>query len=243
MIVALDVGEFAEACRAQARVVEERGDRDGAAAVDEDLLDKLVDAVTRAPSDSPESQAQAQAVDKVASPEANNPAAASATGRSPNEGYGLLPRVTDLFERVILSRVSSRRIFRSYARLLTWQGQWAKAVDAYLDVYRLSSAATMEKGAEPDEATWREAVSEVEEIVDVLRNFGPRAAESRELKASHGDASGDQQLLDAGSVTGSGKWKTQARSIVRTFMARHKDAFEGNPYWEHLTQLQEELRK
>lgn len=228
MIVAMDVGEFQEACRAQARVVEERADKDGAAAVDEDLLDRLVDAVIRAPS--------ASSVDNAAASEANN-SAAGATGRSPNEGLHLLPRVLDLLERVILPRVASQRIFRAYARLLTWQGQWSKAVEAYLDAYRLSPAAQLEKGAEPDEATWREAVSEVEEIVDVLRNFGPRAAE----QDAQSDGSGNQQ--GAGITAGDGKWKIQARSIVRTFMARHKDAFADDPYWEHLTQLQEELRK
>ena len=49
MILAMDVGEFAEAARAQARVVEERAAKAGAEAVDEDVLDRLVDAVTRAP--------------------------------------------------------------------------------------------------------------------------------------------------------------------------------------------------
>ena len=51
MIVALDVGELSEACRALGRVVEERAAKDGAACVDEDVLDRLVDAATRGPED------------------------------------------------------------------------------------------------------------------------------------------------------------------------------------------------
>lgn len=86
---------------------------------------------------------------------------------------------------------------------------------AYLDGYRCSVAGTMEKG-ETDGAKWREAVLEVEEIVDVLRNFGPKA--------------------------GSFNWKLQARSIVRTFIGRTKD-FEDEPEWDRLTRLQEDLRK
>ena len=46
MIVSMDVGELAEACRALGRIVEQRYDKIGAEAVDEDVLDRLVDAVT-----------------------------------------------------------------------------------------------------------------------------------------------------------------------------------------------------
>jgi hypothetical protein len=73
----------------------------------------------------------------------------------------------------------------------------------------------MEKG-ESDLGRWREAVSEVGEIVDVLRNFGPR-------------------------VEGF-KWRLQGRSIVRTFAGRTRD-FEDEPEWARLTELQEELRQ
>jgi len=50
-IVAMEVGEFAEACRALGRVVEERAAKVGAESVDEDVLDRPVDAATRAPPD------------------------------------------------------------------------------------------------------------------------------------------------------------------------------------------------
>lgn len=201
MIVAMDVGELSEACRALGRIVEERSAKDGAQSVDEDVLDRLVDAVTRAP---------ANADDAV---EGDGSGGQAIT--NPNEGHGLLRRVNDLFERTILPRVSSPRIFRARARLLTWQGRWEEALNAHLDAYRCSSAGTMERG-ETDVAKWREAVREVEEIVDVLRNFGPRAEGFR--------------------------WKLQARSILRAFMGRTKD-FEDEPEWSRLTDLAEEIRK
>lgn len=201
MIVAMDVGELSEACRALARVVEERSAKDGAACVDEDVLERLVDAVTRAP---------ANANDAV-----EGSGIAQEATQYPNEGHGLLRRVTDLFERTLLPKVSSPRIFRAWARMLTWQGRWEEALNAYLDGYRSSTAGTIENG-ETDTKKWRDAVAEVEEIVDVLRNFGPRVEDS--------------------------KWKSQARSIVRTFMGRTKD-FEDEPEWSHLKDLQEELRK
>ncbi|EMD40347.1 hypothetical protein CERSUDRAFT_121133 [Gelatoporia subvermispora B] len=201
MIVAMDVGELSEACRALTRVVEERSAKDGEACVDEDVLERLVDAVTRAPANPDEAV------------EAGGDAKSAV--RNPNEGHGLLRRVTDLFERTILPRVSSPRIFRARARLLTWQGRWNDAVDTYLDGYRCSTAGMMEKG-ETDVEKWREAVNEVGDMVDILRNFGPRVEDYN--------------------------WKSQARSIVRTFMGRTKD-FEDEPEWSRLTEMQEELRR
>ncbi|KAH9942597.1 TPR-like protein [Amylocystis lapponica] len=201
MVVAMDVGELSEACRALARIVEERSAKDGAGSVDEDVLDRLVDAVTRAPTDA---NAAMEGGDNAGN-----------AARSPNEGHGLLRRVTDLFERTILPRVSSTRIFRARARLLTWQSRWEEALNAYLDGYRASSAGTMEAG-ETDVEKWREAVGEVEDVVDVLRNFGPRAEGV--------------------------KWHLQARSILRTFMGRTKD-FDEEPEWSRLTELQEEIRR
>ncbi|KAF8878587.1 hypothetical protein CPB84DRAFT_1688262 [Gymnopilus junonius] len=197
MIVAMDVGELQEACRALGRIVEQTGDKAGALTVDEDVLDRLVEAVTRAPPNPEEAAAEEGAVP------------------NPNEGHGLYRSVLNLLERTLLPRLSSPRIFRAYARLLSWQSKWEEAIKAYLDAYRCSIAGTIEKG-ETDSAKWREAVTEVEEIVDIVRNFGPR-------------------------VEGY-KWRSQARSILRTFIGRTRE-FEDEPEFGRLTELQEDLRK
>jgi len=201
MIVCMDVGELSEACRALARIVEERSAKVGAECVDEDVLERLVDAVTRAPAN-PDDAVEGDG-------------AAQNAARNPNEGHGLLKRVTDLIDRTILPRVSSSRIFRAYGRLLTWQSRWEDALKAHLDGYRCSTAGTIEKG-EADVEKWRTAVGEVEEIVDVLRNFGPR-------------------------VEGS-NWQFQGSSIVRNFLGRSRD-FEDEPEWSRLVDLRDELRK
>lgn len=194
MIVAVDVGELSEACRALTRIVEERSAKIGAECVDEEVLERLVNAVTRVPAGDDDRGRDA----------VNNP----------SEGHGLLRRVLELFDRTILPRVSSPRIFRAYARLLTWQSRWEDALKAHLDWYRCGVAGTFEKG-ETDVERWRDAVSEVEEVMDVLRNFGPRV-----------------QGIN---------WKHQGRSIVRTFMGRSKE-FEDEPEWSRLIELQNELR-
>jgi hypothetical protein len=196
MVVSMDVGELQEACRALGRIVDQTGDKVGANSVDEDVLERLVDAITRAPS---------KLEDAIANGEVLNP----------NEGHGLYKNVLGLFEHIILPRMSTPRIFRAYARLESWQYKWEDAIKAYLDGYRSSSAGTIEKG-ETDLVKWRDAITEVEEIVDILTNFGPR-------------------------VEGY-KWKVQARSIVRTFMGRTRD-FEDESEWFRLTKLQDELRK
>ncbi|KAI0265886.1 hypothetical protein BC834DRAFT_969833 [Gloeopeniophorella convolvens] len=178
-LVALDVGELTEACRALGRVVEERAAKVGAECVDVDVLDRLVDAATREDADQ------------------------------------LQRRVEDLFVRVLLPRVSAPRVFRARARFLAAQGLLAEALEAHLAAYRAGTAAQIELG-ETDVERWREGVREVEDVVGVLVNFGPR-------------------------VEGS-KWRLQARSIVRTFMGRTKD-FEDEPEWAQLVEQLEDLKK
>jgi hypothetical protein len=202
MVVSLDVGELSEACRALGRVVEERSVKDGASAVDLDVLERLVDAATRAP---PNKSSSSEGGDVGAE-----------IGINPNEGRGLLGRVLSLLENIILPRVSSPRIFRAYGRLLTSQGRWEDALKSYLDGYRVGVAGTMEKG-ETDVVKWREAVQEVEDIVSILTNFGPRA-----------------------NAENNKKWRVQARSILRTFIGRTRE-FEGEAEWMKLEELQKEL--
>ena len=253
MVVAMDIGEFAEAARAQARVVEARAAKVGAEAVDEDLLDRLVDAVIRTPGQSERGKGDDAAISsETATPVGGTPGEANdctapgstgtttATSRSPNEGEALRPRVLDLFERVILPRVSSQRIYNAYARLIASQARWEEAIKYYLDAYRLSPAATMEKGGEADKTKWLQALGDVQEIVDVLRNFGPRAEEA---SITEGKAEKEEVVEGQSTLTRPGKWKMQARSIVRNFMARTRDAFEDDPDWSKLVDLLEELKQ
>jgi len=144
----MDVGQLNEACRALGRIVEENSGKVGAESVDVDVLDRLVDGVTRASGN--------EDIDG-----------------DPNRGRQLFKSVNDLFELTILPRVSSYRIFRAYGRLMTWQEKWTEAIEAYLNAYRNGSAGTMEK-SETDLDKWKGAVQEVAEIVELFRNFGPR---------------------------------------------------------------------
>ncbi|KAF8211759.1 tetratricopeptide repeat domain 27 [Mycena galopus ATCC 62051] len=202
MIVAVEVGELSEACRALGRVIEHHG----VEGLDEDVLELLVTAVTRAPT-----------VEEAEGADASEAAQQSAS--NPNEGRSLLRPVKHLLDDIVLPRISSSpRVFRAYARLLIWECRWDDALKASMDAYRCSTAGTMERG-ETDVKKWRDAIPDVEDIVDALQNFGPR---------SQGD---------------SVNWRLQARSIVRTFMGKTKDSFEDEPEWAKVQGMLDELKK
>ncbi|KAF8625489.1 hypothetical protein AX15_005348 [Amanita polypyramis BW_CC] len=224
MIVCVDVGELFEAARALGRVVEQTSGQPTATSdsnegeetvLDLDVVDRLVDAVAKGSAGSPET---------IVSSTDEQPNESGSIRREPT---GLSRTVTTLFEGTLLPRVSSSpRLFRAYARLMTLQGRWDDALKAYLDAYRAGAAGTW--GSSPSQAQegpekFEEAVREIEDIVDVLRNFGPRAEEA------------------VGGGVGN-KWRMQAKSIVRTFLARTRDEHEGEGGWDKLVKLGEELK-
>jgi tetratricopeptide (TPR) repeat protein len=211
MLISMDVGELSEACQALGRVVELRAEKDGSKVVDIDVLDRLVGAVTRGEND--ESGTSGGVEDQVEDPKTRIT-------------HGLERQVTELFSRTILPRISSSpRIFQAYARLLTHKEQWVGALEAHLNAYRTSVGS--DTTVETDIARWREAITEVEEIVDILRNLGPKAL------AGHGTPDSPQTQ----------NWDFQAKSIVRSFMGRTKESFGDEPEWERLTALMTELRR
>lgn len=177
MVVAIDVGELSESARAMTRVVEEVAKRDPILAVDVDVLDKLVDAVTR---------------DDWAN-------RATAMPKTSNEGFGLLPIVERLFDQTILTRVSDNaRVWRAHARLLRWKEDWAGAVEDYMRAYRCSGVS--DTAVERDPERWRAAVREIEELVGVLQVLGPRAAAQQEAQQAEGKKKGDWRFQARGIV-------------------------------------------
>ncbi|GJN90490.1 hypothetical protein Rhopal_003501-T1 [Rhodotorula paludigena] len=202
MVVAMDVGELSEACRALARMVGMRVNHDGENAVDLEVLEKLVDAVTRGHDGEDSGEANATV--------------------NPNVGRGLYRPVEHLISNSILPHVSnSPRVFLAQARLALWQGDYALALDAHLKAYR--AAVVGNEAIEHDRAAFVEAVERVETVVTMLENLGEKEAKD-------------------GSGLVAKDWKFQARSLVRTFLGRTKDAFADEPEYERLKDLVKELR-
>lgn len=213
MVVSVDVGELAEAVRALGRVVEERSETDGAGSVDIEILERLVSYVTRTTQLETKSESD---------PRPTNP----------NEGLGLYARLDELFTTIILPRISGDvRIWKARAQLLTWRKRWSDALDAYSAAYRCAVVSNTQ--LEVDVERWRDAVEEVQEYVDILRNFGPKAAEEKRRLAEAGE----------GKPARGGSWAFQAKSVVRTFMGRTKENFEDEPEWSKLENLVEELKQ
>ncbi len=209
MIVAVDVGELSEACRALGRIVEQRAEKDGGECVDEEVLERLVDAACYVPDDVADLETlkgDTQAYEQEA-----------------NRGPPLARRVLDLIERQILPRIAtSSRVFRAYSRLLVSGSRWSEALEAQFNAYRLGIAGSGKPIT--DSQDWKEAVGEVEEFIDVLRNFGPRA-----------------EAQSAADGIDPPKWRNQARSILRTFMGRWRRDFEDEPEFQRLEKLRSEL--
>lgn len=196
LLVCVDLGENTEACRALTRVVEERADKVGEDAVDLEVLDRLVAAVTRDP---PPGSAEAK----------EEEASGEKRPYTSNFGKGLLPFLSRVLEDVILSRITtSPRIFQAHAKLLMWQGRIGDTLDAHIKTYRASVG--NDETIERDLSRWKEAVEETKEVVEMLIAFGPRALEEEE-----------KALAKAGTEGAKLKWKDwkfQGRSLVRTFM-------------------------
>jgi len=232
----MEVGEFSEACRALGRVVEELSEKQGASSVDLDILECLVELVVKPTT---EQEFIVEDDGNTATPSGGK----AGNGPSPDVGHGLYPRVADLFTRVILPRISSSpRIFRAYGKLLVWHKgpRWAdEALDAYMSAYKLS--VVDDENVETDVERWRTAVTELEDLVQLLRILAPSINSTVE----------DSKRNEAGkNVVASGleghrsefKWQFHARSVVRSFMGRTKTTFGDEPEWEKLDQLLQDIK-
>lgn len=156
----------------------------------------------------------------------------------------LARKVTALFEEVVAPLVTGRsEIWALVSRLRAWRRDWAGAVDAAEKGWRAASAggaaasgtslsaATAATGARPtsgagsgrwqtgeDAEAWDAVVARTAELVAAYENWGPRV-----------EAIGD-------------RWKSKARSAVRTVMGRGKECWEGSEGWTTLEGLMEDLR-
>ncbi|GAA5989416.1 hypothetical protein JCM5350_000697 [Sporobolomyces pararoseus] len=162
MVVAVDVGEMSEACRSLDRIIGMRINKDGEGAIDFEVLDRLVDAVTRGQEDVNE-DGEVVTID-------------------PNVGRGLYPRVERLIKETILPNLSnSPRVFLAQARLCLWQADYAGALDAHLSAYR--SLVVGNESIEHDKDKFVEATQRVEEVVEMLENLGTKDGKDGEMIA------------------------------------------------------------
>ncbi|WWC69222.1 uncharacterized protein I206_103159 [Kwoniella pini CBS 10737] len=215
MIVSIDVGELSEAARAMTRIVEELSNTPNLleSSIDFDVLDKLVDSVTR---DDYSLIKQGKIIPKTS-----------------NEGFGLLPLVERLFNETILPKISNQsRIWKSHARLERWKENWIESLNDYLKSYRCSIV--FNEKVERDLEIWLEALNEIEILIATLYQLGPKAKIQSE---------NENQLNLNGEKIKINDWKFQAKGIVRTFMGRTRESFENEKDWQRLQDLLDDLKK
>lgn len=169
MVVSVDVGLLSEAARALARIVEIRTRESSQSAeptqaattiVDMTVLNKLVNAVIRAPA-----------------AETEDTEAPASSLRRANEGEGLRPAVERLFVDTLLPRFSSEpAVWQAYARLLFSQSEFRAMLHARIQSFQCGLGSPEALDVVTDRAVWVRAKDELQELCDLLANLATRPA-------------------------------------------------------------------
>lgn len=128
----------------------------------------------------------------------------------------------DLFEHTLLPRITdSSHIYTSYARLLFALGDLQGSLQAHLKAYRVDVVQNDAVSINKEE--FEKAAIRVQETVEIMRNLGDRVGND-----------GKTPVLPT--------WRSQARSMVRTFLGRTKEAFGDGISWENLQAELQDLK-
>lgn len=247
-VASIDIGEMGEACRGMTRGVQYlargKGGRIASEDVDWQVLQRLVDAVVRAPGEAPaaassssdppseapasstsyeEATASALSVPIGGGSNGLNGANATSAPRSSNSGAGLYPAVLTLLTDALLPALSDPRLYRAQARLHLWRKEYQSALDCEMAAYRSSVAcdpnAADKLSTQVD--VFREAVQEVKDAVEFLETIGTQLS---------GGEDAERQV------------RFKARSLVRSFLGKVKDVWEDSKEYEELVELRDSLK-
>ncbi|CAK7271762.1 hypothetical protein SEPCBS57363_004788 [Sporothrix epigloea] len=147
--------------------------------------------------------------------------------------------VCDFIENLLAPLITKRsELWELVVRERVWRGDYAGAIDAAEKGWRAavgganagtlgSTMAAASGGSASDEEkrnwlentdAWDNVVARTDELVSILENYGPDAA-----------------------IVGS-RWKTKARSALRSVMGKGKERWEGSAGWTTLDNLLEGLK-
>ncbi|SNX87123.1 uncharacterized protein MEPE_05833 [Melanopsichium pennsylvanicum] len=237
MIVCIDVGYLFEATRAMVRVVEiqtrnKSSDFEKAKSVDLAVLSRLVSAVVSVSKTELESRTHsAMEAYQVRKREYE---ANGLIGKAPmvpkldsNSGLGLYPTLRRMFDETLLTKIStSAAIWKMYSTLLLWNGEKKKGVETgLLNAYNsaFNAALNAEEGVgdlNADKQVFVALLHDLRNLVDALLDLGKD--ETRQV--------------------GEPKVEFQARSLVRTFLAKTRDSWSQEQEYEEAKELLEQLK-
>ncbi|ODA79687.1 hypothetical protein RJ55_05281 [Drechmeria coniospora] len=136
--------------------------------------------------------------------------------------------VTRLLEEEVVPLITKRpELWALVSRLRAWRRDYAGAVEASEKAWRAavgSSGSGLLPGESTtgcwtsDEAAWKEVVKRTDELVSALENWGP-----------------DVESLGA-------RWRSKARSAVRSVMGRAKENWADSEEWRTLESIMEGLK-
>lgn len=232
-IVSVDCGLMGEAIRGLTRVIQLRSAKGSYSShkadneeslVDIAVLNRLVDAVIRAPS----KESDATTGSELTQGQVNH---------SPHEGHGLYPSLITLFTQVILPiDSSSAAIHRAYARLLLWRGLYRSALESHLTAWRVSLGSESNIRVTTEKSVFVEAIEELKELCEILENYAERLIQIDE----NGQECEGNRVAEEVAMS---NWRFRGRSLIRSFIGRTKDSFDGEPEWESLIELRDSFGK
>ena len=205
----------------QTRLIELLGKSEGEKCVDVDIVEALVAHLITA---YPHVQTEAgKTVINVEQPNDNGTNQASDPQR-----MGFERMVIDLVQKKITPLItSSRRLWLVTAKLSLYLQRPSAALSAYEKAWRVTlNQPGWESGTVEAKAAWKEVADSTIDLLDGYESLGERSREA-------GMGAGELVARD---------WRFKARSAVRAVLARAREGWEGDDWYEDLSERLQELK-
>ncbi|KAF9274765.1 hypothetical protein BGZ68_000377 [Mortierella alpina] len=132
-------------------------------------------------------------------------------------------RIEELLLGITNRITSDPRIWRICGKFYFWQKNFAECLECQLKAYR---SVIHNPKIETEQAEFEKAVEAAVEMVDWYRNLGP---------LTYKDEQGQEQLVAK-------DWSYRSKQMIKSLMARTRDAWEDLPAFEKLKDTMEELK-
>ena len=234
LINSVALGKFSTAIYAMSRIVDLKGDKEGAKAVDIEILRIIINAVTRGQQSSSSSSST------------------STTSTTEEEETNQNIKLAQTLEKFLVDTIAAKitaapDIWRASADYWFWKGDYKRCLECYQKSFRYIS--TMPQVAY-DPIVFEDAVAAAIELVEMYENLGPKhqkvlkfptlASTSRVGGKLNTIAEEDEEDEEDGAVV-CPNWQRQAKMALRSLTGKTKASFEGTAQYNHLVNALEQL--